>query len=151
MNLVNACMTLLVLTNIFLSCTGQDETTGEHQTGDLLMEARIFPVEEDTTSLEPTLLDFRYKPGARTRLPDMPTSFGPMDLDLQISRNGRTASLFINPPQSAFARKRALNKIVIHLENFGRTIKAVRYRDNPISGEHSIPARKSFTLSIRSK
>ncbi|HKJ66934.1 MAG TPA: hypothetical protein VKA68_03170 [bacterium] len=90
--------------------------------------------------------------GSRTRLSDVPTSYGTMDLDLHISSDGRTAALTIDPPHSAFARKQHLKKMVVHLENFSREIHSIRAKDQVINGEtFSIPASERFTLSIRLK
>jgi hypothetical protein len=61
------------------------------------------------------------KPGAQTRLTDIPTSFGSMSLALRIAPDGRAATLDLDPP-----RREPMTKIVVHLEAFGREADQLR-------------------------
>lgn len=56
------------------------------------------------------------QPGAETRLSNVPTSFGPMSLDLKVSADGRSAILELSPP-----RREPPARIVVHTEHLGCT------------------------------
>jgi hypothetical protein len=69
------------------------------------------------------------KPGSRTRLVEVPTSFGPIDLELTIAADGRSAVIQVQPP-----RREAPAKLVVHLEHFGRTARAIQLDGKPLGG-----------------
>jgi hypothetical protein len=69
------------------------------------------------------------KSGSRTRLVEVPTSFGPIDLELTVAADGRSAVLQVKPP-----RREAPAKLVVHLEHFGRAVRAIQLDGKPLSG-----------------
>ncbi|MGA2068772.1 MAG: hypothetical protein ABSG86_27640 [Thermoguttaceae bacterium] len=69
------------------------------------------------------------KPGSRTRLVEVPTSFGPIDLELTVAPDGRSAVIQVKPP-----RREAPARLVIHLEHFGRTAGTIQLDGKPLSG-----------------
>ena len=87
------------------------------------------------------------KPGAETRLKNIPTSFGTMSLTLRFSRDGRSATLDINPP-----RQEAVEKIVAHLEHLGREVYRAQIEGKDITGGSvTIPTTKETSVSLRFK
>jgi hypothetical protein len=84
------------------------------------------------------------KPGARTRLLAVPTSFGPIDLELTIAADGRSARLQVTPP-----RREPLEKLVVHLEHLGRAVRAVTLDGKPLSGPSTaLPDGRAIVLGI---
>jgi hypothetical protein len=84
------------------------------------------------------------KPGKQTRLIDMPTSFGNIALTVTVAGDGRSARLLVDPP-----RREPLEKIVVHLEHFGRPISGVRLDGQPLGDKTSeVPTDKRFTLDV---
>ncbi|MCK4292135.1 MAG: hypothetical protein KAY65_02980 [Planctomycetes bacterium] len=61
------------------------------------------------------------KPGSKTQLLDIPTSFGPASLILQMAPNAESARIQITPP-----RRQPPKKIAVHLEHFQKPIKQTR-------------------------
>ncbi len=82
------------------------------------------------------------KAGAQSRLVDMPTSFGNMDMALTVSSDGRSARLVARPP-----RREPLEKVVVHLEHFGRPIRRLRLDGQPLGDKAlEIPTDRGFIL-----
>jgi hypothetical protein len=75
------------------------------------------------------------KPGAKNRLKDIPTIFGPVSVALRVSSDGRTATLDITPP-----RREPAKKLMVHLEHFGRDVESVKVNRKMVAGD-------SLTLS----
>jgi len=57
------------------------------------------------------------KPGAKTQLIDIPTSFGPISMTLQITPTGQSATLTLTPP-----RRDPPQKILLHTEHFPKEV-----------------------------
>jgi hypothetical protein len=70
------------------------------------------------------------KAGAKNRLQDIPTIFGPVSLALRVSDDGRTAKLDITPP-----RREPPAKLVVHLEQFGRDIESMSVNGKRTAGD----------------
>jgi hypothetical protein len=75
------------------------------------------------------------KPGSCTRLVEVPTSFGPIDLELTVAADGRSAVIQVKPP-----RREAPAKLVVHLEHFGRAVRAIQLDGKPLSGPSAVLA-----------
>jgi hypothetical protein len=87
------------------------------------------------------------KPGARTRLTDIPTSYGPMSLALQIAPDGRAAALDLDPP-----RREPMAKIVVHLESFARDADELRVDGKPVVAfSAAIPTTKAVSVTWKFK
>ncbi|HLB74945.1 MAG TPA: hypothetical protein VJJ98_13060 [Sedimentisphaerales bacterium] len=61
------------------------------------------------------------KPGNKIQLLEIPTSFGPVSLTLQVARTGKSALIQITPP-----RREPPKKIKLHLEHFRKPVKRTR-------------------------
>ena len=84
------------------------------------------------------------QPGSKTELSKMPTSFGPMDLSLEVAKDGKSATLTVDPP-----RRNRPKKIVVHLEHFANPVGTLKMADRELTdGAISIPTDKPFTLDI---
>ncbi len=82
--------------------------------------------------------------GRTTRLTQIPTSFGPVSMELSVAPTGRSARLTCAPPQ-----RDPVSGIVVHLENFGRPVRSVRLANRPLGGSPlTIPTDQRFTLDI---
>ncbi|MGO9202418.1 MAG: hypothetical protein ACLQM8_17975 [Limisphaerales bacterium] len=87
------------------------------------------------------------KPGAETRLTDIPTSYGQMSLALRIAPDGRAATLDLDPP-----RREPMTKVVVHLEAFAREADELRLDGNPVAGSTvAIPTTKAVSVSWKLK
>jgi len=84
------------------------------------------------------------QPGRTTRLTQIPTSFGPVSLTLEVAPAGNSARLTCDPPQ-----RESISSIVVHLENFARPVRSVKLAGHDL-GESppAIPTDKPFTLDI---
>ncbi len=84
------------------------------------------------------------QPGRTTRLTQIPTSFGPVSLKLEVAPAGDSARLTCDPPQ-----REPISGIVVHLENFARPVRSVKLAGRDL-GESlpTIPTDKPFTLDI---
>lgn len=82
-------------------------------------------------------------PGRRIRMTQMPTSFGVMDLDVQVAGDGRRAIIRIVPP-----RRESPKRIVVHLEHFGRSAQRVMLDDALVKGPLPIDVQKPLILHI---
>jgi len=60
------------------------------------------------------------KPGDNTVLKDIPTTFGKAEVELEMSNNGKIATVKITTPD-----RENLEKVVLHLEQFNRKVKSV--------------------------
>jgi hypothetical protein len=83
-------------------------------------------------------------PGCTTRLTQIPTSFGPVSMELTIAPTGQSARLVFDPP-----RRDPVSGIVVHLENFTHPVRNVRLADRQL-GESplTIPTDCPFTLDL---
>ena len=87
------------------------------------------------------------KPGAQTRLTEIPTSFGPTSLTLQIAPDGRAATLEVDPP-----RREPMTKLVVHLESFAHEAEEFRLEGKPLAGPSvEIPTTSPVSLSWKFK
>jgi len=84
------------------------------------------------------------QPGRTTRLTQIPTSFGPVSLTLEVAPSGNSARLACDPPQ-----REPISSIVVHLENFVRPVRSVKLAGRDINeSPPTIPTDKPFTLDI---
>jgi len=84
------------------------------------------------------------RPGDETRLVQVPTSFGPINLTLTVAKDGKSARLDVTPPS-----REPLAKIVVHLEHFGRKIKTMKVGGSGITGAGvQIAPKKDVTLEL---
>jgi len=58
------------------------------------------------------------QPGNKTQMLDIPTSFGPLSLTLEVAQSGSSAIMEIDPP-----RRDSLKKIKLHLEHFQQPVE----------------------------
>jgi hypothetical protein len=87
------------------------------------------------------------KPGAETRLTDIPTSFGQMSLALRIAPDGRAATLDLDPP-----RREPMTKIVVHLEPFAQEAGELRVDGRQVVGSTvSIPTTNAVSVTWQFK
>ncbi len=84
------------------------------------------------------------QPGRTTRLTQIPTSFGPVSMELTVAPTGKFARLICDPPQ-----RDSVSGIVVHLENFDGPVRSVKWANRPV-GESSftIPTDQPFALDI---
>jgi len=84
------------------------------------------------------------QPGRTTRLTQVPTSFGPVSLTLEVAPTGNSARLTCDPPQ-----REPISSIVVHLENFARPVRSVKLAGRDL-GESppAIPTDRPFTLDL---
>jgi hypothetical protein len=84
------------------------------------------------------------KPGNETRLVQVPTSFGPIDMTLTVSKDGKSARLQVKPPCRESAAK-----VAVHLEHFGRPVKTVKVgeRELPTEGTR-VPLDGGVTINM---
>lgn len=75
------------------------------------------------------------RPGDTIRLTEIPTSFGPVTLSVHVAPDGRTGWIRVRPPQ----RKR-IEKLVVHLEHFDRSVRLVQSNGRKIDGETRLTA-----------
>jgi len=61
------------------------------------------------------------KPGSKTQLLEIPTSFGPVSLTLDVAANGDSARIQITPPHREPPRK-----IKLHIEHFRKSVKRAK-------------------------
>ena len=83
------------------------------------------------------------RPGDETRLVGIPTSFGPMDLTVQMARDGQGARLEVNPPH-----REGVARTVIHLEPFDRPVKSVKLNGQDLAGTALTATDHPFTLEV---
>ena len=82
--------------------------------------------------------------GAVTRLTEIPTSFGPTSLRVEMGSDGQTAKLTCEPPQ-----REPVARLVIHAERFHRPVARITLNGNPLSNSTSaIPTDHAFTLTL---
>ncbi|MGO8676947.1 MAG: hypothetical protein ACLQVX_13875 [Limisphaerales bacterium] len=87
------------------------------------------------------------KPGAETRLTDIPTSYGSMSLALRIAPDGRGATLDFDPP-----RREPMTKIVVHLESFAREVEQLSLGGKPVTGSSiAIPTTNAVSVTWKFK
>ncbi|MCX6900277.1 MAG: hypothetical protein NT105_16465 [Verrucomicrobia bacterium] len=87
------------------------------------------------------------KPGAKNRLKNIPTIFGPVSLALRVSDDGRTATLDITPP-----RREPASKLVVHLEHFGREIESASVNGKRIVGDTlTLPSKEAALVVLSFK
>ena len=84
------------------------------------------------------------KAGCKTRLTQIPTSFGPVSVALEVAQTGESARLVCEPPQ-----RDSVSRIVVHLENFDRPVRSVKLAgrlldESPVE----IPTDRPLTLDI---
>jgi len=77
------------------------------------------------------------------RLTDIPTSFGPVSLSVRVAEDGRSGLIRVNPPE-----RDRVEKIVVHLEHFGRPVRSVKKdgKEIPVGEAVSLPAGKEILL-----
>lgn len=63
------------------------------------------------------------------RLTDIPTSFGPVSLSVRVAEDGHSGLIRVNPPE-----RERVEKIVVHLEHFGRPVRSVQKDGKGILG-----------------
>ncbi len=61
------------------------------------------------------------QPGNKTKMLDIPTSYGPLSLILEITKNGDSATIEITPP-----RRDRPKKIKVHLEHFQQPVEKTK-------------------------
>ena len=84
------------------------------------------------------------KAGNQTRLVQVPTSFGPMDLTLTVAQDGKTARLEVRPP-----RREPPEKIVVHLEQFGHPVRGIRLGERDMAGRPlQVPLGQPSVLTL---
>ena len=85
------------------------------------------------------------KPGNKTQLSQIPTSFGTMSISLTMAKDGKSAKIKVDPPN-----REQIEKIVVHTEHFARLVKAIylngKKMDNNVP---KISTNKSFTLELQ--
>ena len=67
------------------------------------------------------------RPGNRTELKNVPTSFGEMSVALEVRPDGDAADLKIELP-----RREPFERVVLHLENFDRPVRRIRCNGTPL-------------------
>ncbi len=60
------------------------------------------------------------RPGCLLEMKEVPTSFGVVSVKLEVSADGRSAKIVVDPPQ-----RETVARMVVHLEGFGRSIDHV--------------------------
>jgi len=84
------------------------------------------------------------EPGQTTKLTQIPTSFGDMNLQVDMAPDGKSAKLTCTPPTRA-----PVERLVVHAESFGRPVKNIRRADRqPTGATSTIPTNTPFTLTI---
>ena len=83
------------------------------------------------------------KPGAKNRLKDIPTVFGPVSLALRVSDDGRKATLDMTPP-----RREPAKRLVVHLESFGREIESASVNGKRLVGDTLTLSSKEAALVV---
>ncbi len=84
------------------------------------------------------------KAGHEIHLHKIPTSFGPVSLSVQIASDGNSAKVDIDPPLREY-----VEKLAVHLEGFGRTIKNVEYQGaNLTDGPAKIQTNRTISINI---
>jgi hypothetical protein len=87
------------------------------------------------------------KPGDVTGLEEIPTTFGPICLMIQVRDDGRSAVIQVDPP-----RRNRMDKLVIHLEHFGREIESVRVDGrHPAEPTVQVPTDRPITVEVALK
>lgn len=80
----------------------------------------------------------------KTKLTDVPTTFGQVSICVRVANDGKSAEIEVSPPT-----RRSPEKIVVHLEQFGRKIKSIRHGDNELTGtECRVCGNKNFVLKV---
>lgn len=83
-------------------------------------------------------------PGGRTQMTGIPTSFGPVSLSLDVAGDGKSALIEILPPE-----REILERIVVHLEHFGRPVRTVEMDGRQWGGSAvEIPASRTCRLKV---
>jgi hypothetical protein len=84
------------------------------------------------------------QPGRTTRLTQIPTSFGPVSLTLEVAATGKTARLTCDPPQ-----RDPVSAVVVHLENFARPVRGVKLAGGDLNeSPPTVPTDRPFTLDL---
>ena len=84
------------------------------------------------------------KPGDKTVLKDIPTTFGKAGVELEMSKNSKFANVIITVPD-----RENLEKVVLHLEQFKRKVKSVTKGWSAIEDEAvEISPAKKIALKI---
>lgn len=79
-----------------------------------------------------------------TCLVDVPTTFGEIGLRMEMSADGKSATIHIRPP-----RRQAPEKLVLHLERFGRPVRAVRIGDDILeAGATEVSADRETVVKV---
>ena len=84
------------------------------------------------------------RPGGEVRFREVPTTFGPIDLKLTVSSDGKSARIEVGPP-----KREPPAKIVVHTEHFGRPVKEVRLDGKELSGASvPIPVDRAAVIEV---
>ena len=82
--------------------------------------------------------------GRTTRLTQIPTSFGPVSMELTVAATGKSARLTCDPP-----RRDPISTLVVHLENFTLPVRRVHLADRQLDDTPvTIPTDRPFTLEL---
>jgi len=83
------------------------------------------------------------KPGAKIKMTEIPTSFGPLSFSLHVAPGGESAVLKIVPPL-----RENLDKIVVHLEYFERPVRMVSLGSRTLDSAAEIQTNRSCILKV---
>jgi hypothetical protein len=83
------------------------------------------------------------RPDATIKMTEIPTSFGPVTFSMHVEPDGESAELKILPPQ-----RENLDKIVVHLEHFGRPVRLVSLNGRRLDATTKIQTNRSCTLKV---
>jgi len=84
------------------------------------------------------------RPGSRTELKQIPTSFGEMSLSLEVRPDGDAAHLKVELP-----RREPCERVAVHLESFDRAIRSVEKAGRKLdAAPEEIEGGNPFTLRI---
>jgi hypothetical protein len=84
------------------------------------------------------------RPGCVTELKSVPTTFGDVNLKLEVAADGRRATITLDPPNRASAER-----IVVHLEHFARPTANVSLNGKPCRPETlTLPTDRASTLHV---
>lgn len=82
--------------------------------------------------------------GDAIKLTEIPTTFGPVSLSVQIAEDGRSGWIKINSPE-----RQKIEKVVVHLEHFGRPVRSVQKDGKEVLGtDTSTSAEKEILLKL---
>ena len=84
------------------------------------------------------------RPGSRTELKQIPTSFGEMSLALEVRPDGKAADLKVELP-----RREPFERVVLHLENFDRPVQQTRCNRKPLAAAaQRVPCDAPLLLTV---